>query len=452
MDVKFGLKQKIFAVILFIAFIPTVLLVYVTYTTFDQSYTQLLEDQYRRTVDWTGARLAAYEDEALARTQLQTVLGQLPLLENGYFVIRDRDGTVIYEQAQRKTWLAQSIAANLDKLHYDLALDAYGWTVSLTVDKVSAQSTLYELRGLLILQILLIGVIVCLVGSRLARDITDPLLDVISQMERMERGELKVNIAVDSNDEVGVLARQFNRMATRLREYIDRYYVARLRQRDAELTALKAQIDPHYLNNTLEVIRMTAMDEGADTAAQMIELLSRQMRYTISADSELVPLQCELDFIRSYIQLLNYRYPDKIRLNLVENGLGQRVIPRLSIQPLVENAYKHGIRPKGGPGLIEITAELTDGALEITVMDNGQGLSPETLQALNARLEQGEDPHAQGGHSIGLDNVNERVRRLYGDRYGLSISSSAGLGTAVCIRLPQTAEEEPYVDDGSGRR
>lgn len=454
MDVKLGLKQKIFLVILFVAFIPTVFLIYVTYKTFDQSYTQLLEQQYSQVVDRVSNQLAGYDDEALARKQLNTVLSQLPLLEKGYFVIWDRDGEIVYEQVQSRSWLAQSIAANLDKLQFEQELSAYGWTVSLTVDKVSAQSTLYELRGLLILQVLIISIVVVLVASRLARSITNPLLDVMEQMERMERGELKVNIAVESSDEVGVLAYRFNKMAGRLREYIDRYYVAKLRQRDAELTALKAQIDPHYLNNTLEVIRMTAIGEGAETAAKMIELLSHQMRYTINADCELVALQSELDFIRSYIQLLNYRYPAKIGLTVVENHLGDRVIPRLSIQPLVENAYKHGIRPKNTPGLIEIAVEETEDALEITVMDNGQGITPDRLNELNEKLEREklDGPREESAHSIGLCNVNERIRRLYGEEYGLTISSSVGLGTAVCIRLPKQEEEDHNVDHGFGGR
>ena len=103
MDVKLGLKQKIFLVILFVAFIPTVFLIYVTYKTSDQSYTQLLEQQYSQVVDRVSNQLAGYDDEALARKQLNAILSQLPLLEKGYFVIWDRDGNIVYEQVQSRS-------------------------------------------------------------------------------------------------------------------------------------------------------------------------------------------------------------------------------------------------------------------------------------------------------------------------------------------------------------
>lgn len=341
-----SLKQKILFVILVTAFIPTVFLLWFTYHTFDQSYTELLEQQYWQVVNWAGDRLLACGTEQSALDQLGMVIEEIPLLEKGYFEIRDAHGTLIGEQKQKRSWLAQSVAANLDKLEIERELENYGWTIRLTVDKVSVQSDLYKLRGMLILLVLVIAIAVCLMAHKLSYGIIEPLSDMIAQMERVERGELKVNIAIESDDEIGLLTQKFNAMIGRLREYINRCYITRLRQRDAELHALKAQIDPHYLNNTLEVIRMTAVDEGAELAAEMIQLLSFQMRYTITAEDDIVVLKSELAFIRSYVQLINYRYANPITLNIIEGDWSDCVVPRLSFNPLLKMRINMVSNPK----------------------------------------------------------------------------------------------------------
>ena len=449
------LKTKIVAGALGLAMLPMIVLTWFTYSFFDARCTQLLNAQYAQAVEFAGRDLRLLGGTGghwLTAQTLAQVFDSIELFDEGTLQVMDIDGTTLYYRAENDDWIDQSISAHLDKLHFETKLEDTGWTVSFDVDKVKAESGLYVLRGMLILVIMLCAIAVVWGASRLSNGITRPLSDMMEQMERMERGELKVNIAVDSDDEIGVLAKKFTAMSRSLQSYIDRYYVARMKQGEAELKALKAQISPHYLYNTLEVIRMQAVSEEAPTAAHMIELLGQQMQYALS-DATVISLHEELDLVRSYMALLNFRYNNKIQLDIQEKSFGGFEIPKLSLQPLVENSYKHGLKNKPGMGLVQITVEAVDNDLEITVLDNGTGMSPAALTALQKQLQGTAKPkpeHQTGG--VGLKNVHDRLKSLYGEGYGLTVSSWPGVGTAVCLKLPKYIKEEPaHVEFDSGR-
>ena len=449
------LKTKIVAGALGLAILPMIVLTWFTYQVFDARCTQLLTEQYAQAVEFAGRDLRLLRNvsgRALTEQNLTQVFDSIDLFDNGTLQVLDSDGTILYHRAESDNWIDQSIAAHLDKLHFETQLEDTGWIVSFDVDKVKAQSELYVLRGMLVLVIMLCVIVVVWGASRLSNNITRPLSDMMEQMERMERGELKVNIAVDSNDEIGVLAKKFNTMSRNLQTYIDRYYVARMQQGEAELKALRTQISPHYLNNTLEVIRMQAIGEDAPVAAHMIEMLGQQMQYALS-DAASISLHDELDLIRNYVSLLNFRYNDKLQLDIQEKGFGSCEIPKLSLQPLVENAYKHGLKNRPGLGLIQITAEAAGDDLEITVLDNGIGMSKGVLTELKKQLQGTAKPRPESQTSgIGLKNVHDRLKSLYGEGYGLSISSWPGVGTAVCLKIPRHIKEETErVEFDSGR-
>ena len=439
------LKTKIIVGALGLAMLPMIVLTWFTYQVFDVRCTELLNTQYTQAVEFAGRDLRLLGGVGGYRFTEQTlaqVFDLIELFDEGTLQVLDSDGTRLYYRAENDDWIDQSISANLDKLHFETTLEDTGWTVSFDVDKVKAESSLYVLRGMLILVIMLCAIVVVWGASKFSNSITRPLSDMMEQMERMERGELKVNIAVDSDDEIGVLAKKFNTMSRSLQSYIDRYYVARMKQGEAELKALKAQISPHYLNNTLEVIRMQAVSEDAPVAAHMIELLGQQMQYALD-NATMISLHGELELIRSYVSLLNFRYNDKIQLDIQEKGFGSCELPKLSLQPLVENAYKHGLKNKPGMGLVQITAEAVGEDLEITVLDNGCGMSKNALARLTKQLH-GLSKPPEEGHTggIGLKNVHDRLKTLYGEGYGLSISSWPGVGTAVCLKLPKHFKEE----------
>lgn len=248
----------------------------------------------------------------------------------------------------------------------------------------------------------------------------------------------------DREDEIGVLAGGLNEMAKELEAYIKKVYVAEIRQRDAELTALKSQIKPHYLYNTLEVIRMTALEHEDKETARMVESLSKQLKYLIGVSGDMVPLKREIENIREYFYIMRIRYENRIQLEVsVDEDVMEASIIKLSLQPIVENAVKHGLRPKKGNGTVRIEAHRQEGHLEVTVMDDGAGMGEETLKNLNDSLGQEEMGvlTTDGWEHVGIKNAYDRIRKNFGPEYGLEIMSTEGTGTIVVYTLPLVSDE-----------
>ena len=193
-------------------------------------------------------------------------------------------------------------------------------------------------------------------------------------MKRIQDGDLTTRVAVRSHDEIGILAEGLNQMAAQLSEYIERVYGAEIKQRDAELNALKSQIKPHYLYNTLDVIRMTAINNDDRQTARMVESLASQLRYLIGNSNDTVTVGDELKSIEDYFEIIKVRYEGRIELkiNAPEQLLELRVL-KLILQPAVENAIKHGFKMKMNQGMIWVTVLLKAKDLVFTIMDNGIG-------------------------------------------------------------------------------
>jgi two-component system sensor histidine kinase YesM len=280
-------------------------------------------------------------------------------------------------------------------------------------------------------------------ASAFSEKITSPIYAMMREMEKIEIGKFKVDIPVTSTDEIGVLSNRFNRMSRELQQYINRSYVAEIKEKEAELIALKSQIHPHFLYNTLEVIRMTALDESDEKTAKMIEVLSDQMRYIIGEARDIVPLQMEVDVIHKYIYLINCRYDGKVIFEVEANNLMNVMIPKLILQPIVENAFFHGLRPNQGEGTIQLTVEERDEKIVITIMDNGVGMKKKEQEKLEELLASDRPGNKEeySWRSIGLKNVHDRLYYLYGEQYGITIISHENVGTAICVSVPKHMEE-----------
>lgn len=297
-----------------------------------------------------------------------------------------------------------------------------------------------DIRSMQTMMYLLLGasLLALLVSSLFfSRQLTKPIHQMMKQMEQIENGQFDISLPANSEDEIGILSQRFNQMSQELKNYINRYYVVQIKQKEAELTALKSQIYPHFLYNTLEIIRMTALEEEDHKVSTMIEALSEQIRYLIGPMKDLVPLEKEVEMVKKYVYLLNCRINGEIQLAADISKAASIMIPKLILQPIVENAYVHGIKPKGGNGRVLIEANLADGIIELMIMDNGSGMNEETLDKLNTLLS-GDDPGIKNEYhwqSIGLKNVHDRIRFLYGDEFGVQVTSTEGVGTIVRILM-----------------
>lgn len=321
-----------------------------------------------------------------------------------------------------------------------------------TVVELDPQRAFAAIENLYRMMYLVIGIstLALVLGSIFfSRRLTRPLTEMMKQMKRVETGDFDINLKVEKNDEIGELSSRFNQMSAALKTYINKSYVAQIKQNEAELTALKSQIYPHFLYNTLEIIRMTALENEDHQVSSMIEALSEQIHYLIGPVEDLVPLEKEVDIVKKYIFLLNCRIQGNIQFEISGNGLDRIMVPKLILQPVVENAYVHGIKPKGGTGRIFMETVRENEKLEITIMDNGVGMDKNQLEKMMALLESDEIgvKDEYNWKSVGVKNVNDRIRYLYGEEYGIKADSSPGLGTIVRILLPIQIKGEHYDKD-----
>lgn len=220
-------------------------------------------------------------------------------------------------------------------------------------------------------------------------------------------------------------------------------------RKHAELLALQNQINPHFLYNTLEGIRSEALIAGLDTVAEMTEALASFFRYTISKLDQLVTLEDELENIETYFIIQQFRFGERLRLRIVYDesdwkALFKCKLPKLTLQPIVENAIVHGIERKIAPGQITIRLDMTEKRLMIRILDDGVGMDEETLLWLNKRLNAISfdyiKPQRDGKGGIALLNVNNRIRLLFGEEYGICVQSKQNVGTDVELTLPRIGE------------
>ena len=214
---------------------------------------------------------------------------------------------------------------------------------------------------------------------------------------------------------------------------------------EAELHALQNQINPHFLYNTLEVIRGRALVQNAQDIADMTEALATIFRYNINRPGDVATLQEEIDNVRNYMLIQNCRFGDRFRFETeiedVEDGILTHVLPVLTLQPLVENAIYHGINERIGGGRIRLKAYLTQRDLLIIISDNGKGMDDVTLQEIHRKLvgaSEGLPVEKKTGRGTGiaLTNVNQRIKFYFGKEYGLDVKSTLGIGTTITITIP----------------
>ena len=222
---------------------------------------------------------------------------------------------------------------------------------------------------------------------------------------------------------------------------VHKSYQAALSQNQNSLVVLQSQINPHFLYNTLDCIRGEALEMGMDDIASMVESLSSFFRYSISSGDILVQLRDELRNIQMYYQIQRYRFRDRFRLEVEcedERAL-DCYLPKLTLQPIMENCILHGLEMKEADGLIRIHVTLTDKRLIVTISDNGCGMSPNELDLLREKINSPVSPESERGmvrHGIAVRNINKQLKLLFGNQYGLSISSQLGEGSEVEIQIP----------------
>jgi two-component system sensor histidine kinase YesM len=307
-----------------------------------------------------------------------------------------------------------------------------GWQMGIVISEEAMAAPTQKLitslmglgGGILLIAVLLVGMIIS--------GIFRPMNRLMVLMEQAGSGDLFVRFEEKRKDEIGQLGERFNWLLEQIQSLVLQVKEKEKEKQRAEMTALQAQIHPHFLYNTLDTIQWKALEYGADEAADMIQALSKFFRYSLNQGKEWTSLENEVQQIRNYLFIQKIRYEERLRFEIDCRADMNWEIPKLILQPLVENAIYHGTKPKSEGGLIRIEIREESMRLEIAICDTGIGMDPVALRKLRESIEG--DGESLG---IGMKNVQRRLQLAYGRAYGITRILSGNGGTRIELRIPK---------------
>lgn len=274
----------------------------------------------------------------------------------------------------------------------------------------------------------------------LSRNLTRPLDNLMRTMEKIKDGNTALRADIQKRDEIGLLGQNFNEMLDKVEELAEKERTTTYLLGQAQYHALQAQINPHFLYNTLETMSSIALLHDCPEVSRLSLSLSNIFRYSLNMKDHFSTISREIMHLKNYCYVMEVRMQDRIQyIYDIEEEILQKEIPRLSLQPLVENALNHGLRNKRGDKEVRILACRKGNRMVLCIEDNGVGMD---AGGLNARLKENDIQYVEQGKSIGLYNINARLKMLYGEEYGLTIESSAGKGTKVYMIIPWEKDNE----------
>ena len=310
-------------------------------------------------------------------------------------------------------------------------LDAYS---------IISQSYLEEnqrvLTNYLIIIVICMSIVIIILSILVSRGITKPLEQLTIAINKIKKGHIDERAEYNKNDEIGILSENFNEMLDQIEELISSEYEAKLSLNKAEYAALQAQINPHFLYNTLDTMGSIASIQNCDNVSNMCHSLSNIFRYSLDIKNPYSTISKEILHLKNYIFLMNVRMNGEVEYYFdIDDRVLDYSLPKISIQPLVENALKHGLKNKRGEKKIYIRAHESNDVLQIIVEDNGVGMDSVMM---NKKLKDSKKDIFNDSSSIGLININSRMKILYGDRFGLFIESNRGKGSRIILTTPKT--------------
>jgi two-component system sensor histidine kinase YesM len=275
------------------------------------------------------------------------------------------------------------------------------------------------------------GLLICSILTYLfVYRMLDPLLKMGLLMQDIDKKDFNVRLPVRGNDEIALLSQTFNKMALRLKDLMTQIYTVRIKQREAELMALQAQIDPHFLYNSLDTIYWSSLMEPPEETADLVKALANLFRLSINSGIDITTLQKEVDHLQNFITIQRARYEDLIDFKVeVEKELLDLKVVKLVLQPLVENAIQHGIEKTGRGGNITIKIYKQNFKLVYMISDDGIGADEDELNQLRVTV-------AENNRGFCIKNVNDRIQLHFGSEYGLWFRSSKNQGTTAWVEQP----------------
>lgn len=304
-----------------------------------------------------------------------------------------------------------------------------------------AVGEVFRMRDIFIVAMAVLLVALAFLINRIVKGVLRKFYEIIASIREIQNGNLDVVIEDCGKDEMGELGVQINKMMERIRQLMEDNLRRELLAKDSEIRALQNQINAHFIYNVLESIKMMAEIEEKYEISDAITALGRLLRYSMKWVSGNVTVREEIEYIRNYLALINLRFDYEIFLSLnVSEEVMMQEIPKMSLQPIVENAIYHGIEQLAEDTTIYIKGSIsgTDCAIEIT--DAGKGMTEEELRKLYGRITGEISAGGGSGNGIGLKNVQDRIHMNFGEEYGIEIASRLGCYTKVIVRIPKRHE------------
>lgn len=307
-----------------------------------------------------------------------------------------------------------------------------GWRLILALPESYYLDDIRDLQVIAMLVALLAGMAAIIAIIFAGRSLARPLKILSNAMEDVGQGDFEVSLPVNREDEIGVLTKTFNQMVRDMQMLIDNVYEKEMMKQEVEMKSLQMQINPHFLYNTLDTINWIARMRGVTEVGEMTSALGNLMRYSL-AKKDFVTIGEELNSLRNYIEIQNVRYGDRMSIEFqVQEEVQEYYIPKLLVQPILENAIVHGVEDKLESGTIQINIYSEEEDLYIVVEDDGVGMTQEAIESL---ISMDYDSNKKGHTSIGVYNVNRRIQKVFGSGCGLQIQSQLGAGTKITLHL-----------------
>lgn len=323
--------------------------------------------------------------------------------------------------------------------------DSTGWT---TVGVIPLRYINKDLAGIQYLTVIIIVLTIIIgvtVSVIIAQSLISPLENTVNALEKFSRGDFAVRLKENRCDEIGKLNRIFNKAIKEINELMQKVTQSEILNKEMEFKTLQSQMNPHFLYNTLDAINWLAFKEKQTEICNLVAAISSLIRASISNKKSIITIEQELDYVKNYIYIQHIRYKDRFDIIYdIDESLLKQAVPKLIIQPIVENAIIHGIENSKNKNLLYISVKRENECIIIIVKDTGIGMTDEKVSELLKEPLNAEGDEQKAHTNLGLYAVHKRIQLMYGDLYGLTVQSQAGEGTIVTLHIPFTKKQEMF--------
>jgi two-component system sensor histidine kinase YesM len=379
----------------------------------EQSYAEIQGEQNEEVFicDNTGRIISHKDKEKIGKFITNTAYGSQ--------VLEEQNGNLEYFSDEQRLAIFSTINSN-------------DWKVIKTIATDNLYQEINQIQRFIAIVGFIYGILIIIFMIIFSIRYTEPMFKMMRVIKKVERGDLSARMPIRSSDEIGQLGNSLNNMIDEMENLIDKLVKEEKEKKEVELEALHAQINPHFLHNTLNTIKWMAKIQGNVSVSKAITSLVKLLRVSTNLGKEKITLAEEIEYLKNYMVIQRLRFNEEITLEfIIDESCLQLKVPKLILQPIVENSIIHGLEKESFELKIRIKIYKEDNQVFIEIVDNGPGIEKETLDNI-FELESDHNKFSK----VGLNNVNKRVKLYFGSEYGLEVKSKTGLGTKIIVNLP----------------